>query len=131
MTTPTDVADLEDAQLKLGEPPTLDCPHTGPVAVVGIGASAGGLKAITALLAMVPVASGLAMVVIQHRTPNEEWLMVDLLTKVTPLLVRIAEEGMKLEANHVYIAPAGKILTLVQGRFAVGKQTTGGALPID
>jgi two-component system CheB/CheR fusion protein len=132
MTAPSDAADLEDSWPNPGETPTLDRNHSGPVAVVGIGASAGGLKAITALLAAVPAVSGLAMVVIQHRMPNNERLMVDLLAKVTPLSVRTAEDGMELEADHVYIAPAGKNLALKNGHLAVGEQLTEGvALPID
>ncbi|HYD68842.1 chemotaxis protein CheB [Azospirillum sp.] len=57
------------------------------MAVVRTGASAGGLKAIIALLDAVPAASGLALVVLQHRTPNHERLKVDLLVKATPLPV--------------------------------------------
>ena len=107
--------------------------HPGePVAVVGVGASAGGLKAITALLQAVPAESGLALVVIQHRTPNNERLMVDLLAEVTPLPIDTAEDGMPVEADHIYIAPAGKMLSTVEGCFVVGEPAEGGAaLPID
>ncbi|WP_448190925.1 chemotaxis protein CheB [Azospirillum sp. sgz301742] len=104
----------------------------GPTAVVGIGASAGGLKAITAFLDAVPTGSGLALVVLQHRTPNHEWLMVDLLAKAAPLPVRAAEDGMPVEADHIYVAPAGKVLSMAQERFVIGDPAEDrAALPID
>ena len=101
------------------------------MAVVGVGASAGGLKAITALLQAVPAESGLALVVIQHRTPNNERLMVDLLAEVTPLPIDTAEDGMPVEADHIYIAPAGKMLSTVEGGYVVVEPAEGGsALPL-
>lgn len=104
----------------------------GPVAVVGIGASAGGCKAIIALLESMPERSGLAIVVIQHRTPNNETLMVDLLARVTPLPVHTAADGMPVEADHIYIAPAGKVLLMRGDRFAVtGPAENRVSLPID
>ncbi|NYZ11460.1 response regulator [Azospirillum sp. RWY-5-1] len=104
----------------------------GPVAVVGIGASAGGFKAIIALLESMPERSGLAIVVIQHRTPNNETLMVDLLAKVTDLPVHTAADGMAVEADHIYIAPGGKVLLMSGDRFTVtGPAENRVSLPID
>ncbi|MBB3268371.1 two-component system CheB/CheR fusion protein [Azospirillum sp. OGB3] len=131
MTAPNDLTGQDDAQTG----PGITTPvkrSGGPVAVVGIGASAGGLKAITALLQAVPEASGLALVVLQHRTPNNERLMVDLLEKATPLPVRTAEDGMPVEADHIYVAPAGRMLSMTRGRFALGTAANeAAALPID
>ncbi|NUB05102.1 hypothetical protein FW320_02695 [Azospirillum sp. Vi22] len=131
MTTSSDPAGRNDAQTDPGKPMPVRLP-VAPAAVVGIGASAGGLKAITALLQAVPSASGLALVVIQHRTPNNERLMVDLLVKVTPLPVRTAEHDMPLAPDHIYIAPAGRTLSMTQGRFVLGPAVDDGTpLPID
>jgi len=123
-----------DAERHFDEvPPGLPNPLPEPSAVVGIGASAGGLKAITALLNAVPAASGLAFVVIQHRTPNNERLLADLLAKATPLSVHTAEDGIALEPDHVYIAPAGQLPTMEGGRLRIRKPElpTDAALPID
>lgn len=76
--------------------------------------------------------SGLTLVVIQHRTPNNERLMVDLLAEVTPLPIDTVEDGMPVKADHIYIAPAGKMLSTAEGRFVVGEPAAGeAALPID
>jgi two-component system, chemotaxis family, CheB/CheR fusion protein len=114
-----------------GKTPRRDGEEAGPV-VVGVGASAGGLKAITALLAEVPMTSGLSLVVMQHRSPNNEDLLISLLAKATPLPVACAEHGLELKANHVYVAPAGKALGLEQGRFIHTTAAEGDPkLPID
>ncbi len=104
-----------------------------PLAVVGVGASAGGLKALTSLLGAAEETSGLAFVVIQHRTPNNEQLLVDLLAKATRLPVRTADDGVLLEPDHVYIAPAGLLSTLENGRLRIEKPAmpSEAALPID
>lgn len=105
----------------------------GPLAIVGIGASAGGLKAITALLRAVPADSGLAFVVIQHRIPNNERLLADLLKNVTVLSVDTAHDGIPLEADHIYIAPAGRLPTMEAGQLRIreSRQSVNATLPID
>lgn len=80
--------------------------------VVGIGASAGGLEAITALLSHLPGATGLAYVVVQHLDPRAPSLLVDLLARVTPLPVWEAKAGMAVEPNGVYVFPANADLAL-------------------
>src|ERR1700744_1414142 len=50
-----------------------------PFAVVAIGASAGGLEAITALLSSLPKDSGMAYVVIQHLDPDHASKSAELL----------------------------------------------------
>ncbi|WP_247878207.1 chemotaxis protein CheB [Azospirillum sp. TSO22-1] len=131
MTASTDTTGRDDAQSDPGKR-VPSGRQDGPVAVIGIGASAGGLKAITAFLEAVPADSGLALVVLQHRTPNHEWLMVDLLSKAAPLPVRAAEDGMPVEADHIYVAPAGKMLSMARDRFVVADPAEDrAALPID
>ncbi|MGF7174356.1 CheR family methyltransferase [Azospirillum doebereinerae] len=104
-----------------------------PLAIVAVGASAGGLKAITALLGAVPVDSRLAFVVIQHRTPDNEGLLIGLLARITPLPVHAAADGLALEANHVYVASAGQLTSLEEGRLRVRapQLPDNAALPID
>ena len=55
-------------------------PHgTAPTRIVGLGASAGGLEALEQFLANVPLASGLAYVVVQHLDPTHKTVLTDLL----------------------------------------------------
>ena len=51
--------------------------------VVGVGASAGGLDAFTALLKALPADTGMAFVLIQHMDPHHQSVLTSLLQKAT------------------------------------------------
>jgi chemotaxis response regulator CheB len=55
--------------------------------VVGVGGSAGGLKAFTALLKALPADTGMAFVLIQHMDPNHQSVLTSLLRKSTVMSV--------------------------------------------
>jgi chemotaxis response regulator CheB len=80
--------------------------------VVGIGASAGGLDAFKRFFAAMPAESGIVFVLIPHLDPAQESLMASLLSRHTSMPVVEATEGMPVEANHVYIIPPNKYLTI-------------------
>ncbi|MDY6940704.1 MAG: PAS domain S-box protein [Cyanobacteriota bacterium] len=80
--------------------------------VVGIGASAGGLRALEEFFENTPVDSGAAFVVIQHLSPDFKSLMNELLGRCTRMAIHLAADGMTLEPNSVYLIPPGKNLTL-------------------
>ncbi|HKT79721.1 MAG TPA: chemotaxis protein CheB [Vicinamibacterales bacterium] len=83
-----------------------------PVSVVGVGASAGGLEAFTALLRGLPARPGLAIVFVQHLAPQHESALVTLLTGQSTLPVVQATEGMQVEADHVYVIPPNTQMTI-------------------
>jgi two-component system CheB/CheR fusion protein len=80
--------------------------------VVGIGASAGGLEACTKLLDALPTETGLAYILVQHLDPHHQSMLVELLAEHTALTVRPAEDGMRLEREHLYIIPPATYLTV-------------------
>lgn len=82
--------------------------------IVGIGASAGGLEALTALLLALPIDTGLAFVVIQHLDPKHESMLPDILARSTPMPVRQVSDGMLVDPNHVYVIPANNGLAISQ-----------------
>ena len=92
-------------------------PVAGGCPVVGIGASAGGLEALTALLSHVPDTTGLAYVVVQHLDPRAKSLLAGLLARATEMPVREVEEGMAVEPDRVYVCPANAELTLEEDVF--------------
>jgi two-component system, chemotaxis family, CheB/CheR fusion protein len=83
-----------------------------PRYVVGIGASAGGLEALTALISCLRVNLGICYVVIQHLSPTYRSMMAQLLGRDTEMAVREAQDGASLEADTIFIAPASHNLTL-------------------
>lgn len=91
----------------------------GLVPVVGVGASAGGLDPICEFLVSVPPASGFAYVIIQHLDPTHKAMLPELLQRVTRMPVHEIEDGMEVEADHVYVIPPGHDLGFDGGAFTV------------
>ena len=80
--------------------------------VVGIGASAGGLRALEEFFEHMPTDSGAAFVVIQHLSPDFKSLMKELLERRTRMAIYRVTEGMELQPNCIYLIPPGKNLVL-------------------
>ncbi len=104
-----------------------------PSYYVCIGASAGGLEAIESFFKNMPSDSGLAFVVVQHLSPDYKSLMAELLSKHTHMPVNRSEDGMRIQANHVYLIPPKKNLTIFHGKLLLSDQdpSRGVNLPID
>ena len=77
-----------------------------PLYIVGIGASAGGLKALEELFDNTPADSGMAFVVVQHLSPDFKSKMDELLRHHTAMPIQIAADTMALEANNIYLLPS-------------------------
>ncbi len=86
---------------------------SAPPAVVGIGASAGGLAALRTFFAHVPPDSGLAWVVVVHLSAEHESHLADLLQPHVAMPVQQVSETVPLERDHVYVIPPGANLTSV------------------
>lgn len=101
--------------------------------VVGLGASAGGLEALEEFFEHVPKDSGMAYVVVTHLHAGRPSMMHEILGRKTTLPVVEADEAMMLEPNHVYVAPPGKLLTLMHGvlRPTESGRASATGLPID
>ena len=104
-----------------------------PFPVVGIGASAGGLEAMTEFITAMRADSGMAFVFIQHLPPERESMIADILSKKTTMRVRQVEDGMPIEPDHVYVIRPGHVLTMTDGRFHLGPQlgTRAANRPVD
>ena len=90
--------------------------------VVGIGASAGGLRAIEEFVDYMPSDSGAAFVVVQHLSPDFKSLMKELLERRTQMQVHRVEEGIKLQPNNVYLIPPRKNLFVHNGFLSLTEQ---------
>ncbi len=103
------------------------------IPVAGIGASAGGLEVFKRLLADLPTDTGLAIVFVQHLDQKHSSMLTKILAGATPMPVIEAAEGMRVEANHVYVIPPDADLTIAQGtlRLVPRTQTPGLHMPID
>ncbi len=80
--------------------------------IVGIGASAGGLEAFTALFKALLPDLGMAYVLVPHLDPQRESAISQILSRATTMPVVQIEEGMAVEPNHVYVIPPNCDLSL-------------------
>ena len=80
--------------------------------VVALAASAGGLTALSSVLAELPAEFPAGILVVQHLDPRHRSLMADILSRRTRLEVKQAEDGDRLAGGRVYIAPPNRHLLL-------------------
>ena len=92
-----------------------DSPPSAPITIVGVGASAGGLEAFTALLQSIPPNPGLALVLVQHLAPNHDSALPVLLAPHTRMPVVQVSSGVRIQPNHVYVIPPNVQMELVDG----------------
>jgi two-component system, chemotaxis family, protein-glutamate methylesterase/glutaminase len=78
--------------------------------VVAIAASAGGLTALSKVLAALPGNFPAAVAVVQHLDPRHQSLLAQILNKRTQLRVEEASEGGRLSPGTVCIAPPNRHL---------------------
>jgi two-component system CheB/CheR fusion protein len=85
--------------------------------IVGIGSSAGGLEALSIMIAALPVNLGIAYVIIQHLAPSHRNLMVQLLGRETQMAVCEIQDKTIPIPDRVFVAPAGRDVILRSGHF--------------
>ena len=82
-----------------------------PAAVVGLGASAGGIGPLQQFFGDMSPESGLAFVVVMHLSPEHESHLADVIQQKTRMPVMQVTERVKVKPNHVYVIPPGHQLT--------------------
>ena len=104
-----------------------------PFYVVGIGASAGGLDALERFFEHMPENAGMAFIVVTHLDPDHVSIMPELIQKSTKMKLFQAEDGMVIQPNHVYVAPANRDLGILHGTIQLIEplEAHGFRLPID
>ena len=122
---------------KAGTADTTESPANAPqgaaFAVVGIGTSAGGLEAASALLGQLPGNTGMAFVLIQHLDPKHESNLGRILAKATPIPVQEATQGLAVQPNNVYVIPRNTTMTIAGGILQLKPrgEARGPHLPVD
>ena len=98
--------------------------------IVGIGASAGGLEAMEEFFRHMPSSSGMAFVVVTHQHAGHVSLLPSLLSKCTAMSVVEVTDGMKMEANRVYMAPGGTNLGILHGTLHIMEPASQERVPL-
>ncbi|WP_158932987.1 chemotaxis protein CheB [Acidisphaera sp. S103] len=103
------------------------------VPVVGIGASAGGIEALSQFFDGMAGDSGLAFVVVLHLDPTRESQLSAILSHHTSMPVVEIEDGLEVTPNHVYVIAPNHDLTLDGNvlRLTEPEQPRGHRHPVD
>ena len=104
-----------------------------PFPIVGVGASAGGLEAVSQLLEHLPSDIPMALVVVQHLAPAHESILAELLGHKSSLPVSEVRDGVVVESGHAYVIPPGFDLRLEDARLRLAPRDPAQRppLPID
>jgi two-component system CheB/CheR fusion protein len=97
--------------------------------VVGIGASASGLPALSRLLNNMPAAPGMALVVLLHQAPDDPGAAASL-QGATPMPVVLASHRMHLLPDQVVLIPPGCSLGVEDGALIVGEPQAVPGIPL-
>jgi two-component system, chemotaxis family, protein-glutamate methylesterase/glutaminase len=85
--------------------------------VIAIGASLGGLDAVPKILARIPRAIPVPVVVVQHRAQSPDPRLAEILAVRTGLKVIEADDQSELRPGTVYVAPPNYHLLVDDGMF--------------
>ncbi len=87
--------------------------------IIVVGASWGGLAALSMLIGALPSDFGFPLAVVQHRSRHADNLLASLLQDTTSLRVVDVEDKEPIEPRSVYIAPANYHMLVDQGHFTL------------
>jgi two-component system, chemotaxis family, CheB/CheR fusion protein len=117
--------DVTDPEPRSPEPRQPD--HDEPLIVVIAGTD---VPALERLVGELPAARGFAFIVILASTPSPRTLSLERLRQLTPLPVAPVSDGMRIEADHVYVAQQGQFLSCEAWLLSVHSRDSG-SLPLD
>ena len=114
-------------------PPTPAGPKQSDVTIVAIGASAGGIEAVTELISHLQPHTGMAFVLIQHLDPKHHSILTELLARKTSMTVREVTDSMRVAPNVVYVIPPNASMSIAGDALQLGPReaTHGMHMPID
>jgi two-component system CheB/CheR fusion protein len=101
--------------------------------IVGIGASAGGLKPLEQFIEQIPSNTDIAYIIVQHLDPTQKALLPELLQRVTRMRVHEVNRNMPIEPNSVYVIQPNTNLSVEKGMLHIEKpvEPRGMRLPIN
>ena len=86
-----------------------------PFRVVGIGASAGGLEALTEFLKAMRPDCGMTFVFVSHLDPDHKSALVEILSRLSDMPVHQVEGNTAIAPDHVYVMPPNRDMVIEGG----------------
>jgi two-component system, chemotaxis family, CheB/CheR fusion protein len=116
-----------------GDESSAEKTYKPPFPVVGVGASAGGLEALTQMLRALPADTGMAFVVVQHLAPTRASMLAEILSRAASMPVSEVQDEPAVEPDRVYVIPPGKSMVISRGvlKLLPREEARGQHRPID
>ncbi len=104
-----------------------------PSAIVGIGASAGGLEAFVQFFRACPVDTGMAFVLVPHLDPGHASLLTEILQRATRMQVVQALGQTQVQANCIYVIPPNREMSIFNRelQLSMPELARGQRMPVD
>ena len=83
--------------------------------VIGIGASAGGLEALSQFVSHLPKSFAGTVVIAQHLAPHSKSMLVELLARHASRPIVSAQDHVKLKPGTIYVVPPNFDIDLIDG----------------
>src|SRR5436190_1159375 len=99
--------------------------------IVVIGASAGGIEAAKGFFKNIARDTGLAFVYIQHLSPDHTSNLVEIIGKMTSLVVEPVADRLQMQPDHVYIIIPKKEIVIEHGVIWLKERKLSPHMPID
>ncbi|HEV8547240.1 MAG TPA: CheR family methyltransferase [Candidatus Limnocylindrales bacterium] len=97
--------------------------------LVVIGASAGGIEALSRVVASLPADFSVPIVIAQHLDPRRPSHLREILARQTPLPVRTVTERTSLKPGVVYVVPSNRHVELMDHEVRLRQPTQGSIAP--
>jgi two-component system, chemotaxis family, CheB/CheR fusion protein len=101
--------------------------------IVAIGASAGGIEALSDLVGYLPIDTGMAFVIVQHLDPKHISMLTELLSRRTTMKVEEVSDGIQAQPNQVYVIPPNATMSITHQTLHLSPRTEshGMHMPVD
>lgn len=99
-------------------------PHRTPGGVVAVGASAGGVEALTQFAGGLPQAFPYPILIVMHMPPNAPSVLARILDRSGPLPAVSATDGAALEPGRIFVAVPDRHLLVYDHRVALSEGPT-------
>lgn len=120
---------MKKSPVKSASSPT---PINSSFPVVAIGASAGGLEAMMALLKFLPSDTGMAFIYVQHLSPDHKSMLSEILSKKTSMKVQEIDDMDKIQPDNIFVIPYNKGIEVTDGHIKlIPRSESSAAISID
>jgi two-component system, chemotaxis family, CheB/CheR fusion protein len=104
-------------------------PETTDAQLVVIGSSAGGIEALSRIVASLPADFGAPIVIAQHLDPRRPSHLGEILSRHATLPVKVVDDTASLENGVIFVVPSNRHVEIVDGELRLRAARSGAVAP--